>query len=29
VKEKDSLAGQYLNERIILKWILGELDERA
>jgi hypothetical protein len=29
VKERDSLAGVNLDGRIIFKWILGELDERA
>jgi hypothetical protein len=29
VKERDSLAGLHLDERIILKLIVGELDERT
>jgi hypothetical protein len=29
VEERDSLARLYLDGRIILKWILEELDDRA
>ena len=29
VKERDSLAGLNVDGTILLKWILGELDERT